>query len=89
MSIHEVSATEERRNAVRAKTLRTGLIIYDEGRCTMSCMILETSSTGAKLRPQDPIWLPDNFSLRLPDGTRRHCDVARKDRTDVGVRYAD
>jgi hypothetical protein len=89
MSSHEMSTAEERRNAARAKTLRTGLIIYDDGRCTMSCMILELSSTGAKLRPQDPIWLPDHFGLRLPDGTRRHCDVVRKDRTDVAVRYAD
>lgn len=89
MSILDTSATEERRTAARAKTLRTGLIIYDGGRCTMSCTILELSPAGAKLRPQDSVWLPESFSLRLPDGTRRHCDVVRKDRTDIAVRYAD
>lgn len=89
MPILDASAAEERRTAARAKTLRTGLIIYDEGRCTMSCTILELSSTGAKLRPQDSVWLPESFGLRLPDGTRRHCEVVRKDRTDIAVRYAD
>jgi hypothetical protein len=89
MSILDTSATEERRTAARAKTLRTGLIIYDEGRCTMSCTILELSPAGAKLRPQDSVWLPESFDLRLPDGTRRHCDVVRKVRTDIAVRYAE
>jgi hypothetical protein len=89
MSILDTSATEERRTAARAKTPRTGLIIYDEGRCTMSCTILELSPAGAKLRPQDSVWLPESFDLRLPDGTRRHCDVVRKVRTDIAVRYAE
>ena len=79
----------ERRVAPRTKTLKTGLIIYDRGRCTMSCTILEVSAGGAKLRPLDTIWVPDNFDLRLPDGSRRHCDVMRKARGDIAVRYAD
>lgn len=82
-------SANERRAAARAKTLKTTLIIYDQGRCTMPCTILELSPGGAKLRPQDTIWLPDNFDLRLPDGTRRHCDVVRKVRTDIAVRFSD
>lgn len=87
MSFEKKQGAEERRSARRAKTLRTGLIIYDEGRCTMACTILEQSSDGAKLRPQDSIWVPENFDLRLPDGSRRHCDLVRKDRSDIAVRY--
>lgn len=75
--------------APRAKTLKSGLIIYNHGRCTMSCTVLEVSAEGAKLRPQDSIWIPDSFDLRLPDGTRRHCDVVRKQRSDVAVHFAD
>jgi hypothetical protein len=85
MTIPDPSA--ERRNDLRAKTLRSGLIIYDHGRCTMSCTILEISAGGARLRPQDPVWLPDHFALRLPDSSQRPCELVRKDRTDIAVRF--
>jgi hypothetical protein len=87
MSTNTVNTAEDRRHSTRAKTLRNGLIIYDEGRCTMTCTILELSSGGARLRPQDAIWVPASFDLKLPDGSRRHCDVVRKDRSDIAVRY--
>ena len=89
MSILESSTAQERRTASRAKTLKTGTIAYDRGRCTMTCTILEYSEKGAKLRPQDAFWVPESFDLHLPNGTRRHCDVVRKDRTDIAVRYVD
>ena len=89
MSKLGTSAAEERRHDSRAKTLRSGLIIYDDGRCTMTCTILELSAGGAKLRPQDSIWVPASFDLKLPDGSRRHCDIVRKDRSDIAVRYVD
>ena len=89
MSNPQTRPAGERRNTARAKTLRNGLIIYDQGRCTMSCTILEISAGGARLRPQDAIWVPESFDLRLPDGSRRHCDLVRKDRTDIAVRYTD
>jgi NAD(P)-dependent dehydrogenase (short-subunit alcohol dehydrogenase family) len=57
--------------------------------CTMTCTILEISPSGAKLRPQDPIWVPESFDLKLPDGSRRHCDLVRRVKTDIAVRYAD
>jgi hypothetical protein len=53
----------------------------------MSCTILELSAGGARLRPQDAVWVPASFDLKLPDGTRRHCDVVRKDRSDIAVCY--
>lgn len=87
MTMTTTNPAAERRHSARAKTLRNGLIIYDQGRCTMACTILELSSEGAKLRPQDAIWVPASFDLKLPDGSRRHCDVVRKDRTDIAVRY--
>ena len=78
----------ERRTASRAKTLKSATIVYDNDRCTMTCTVLEISPTGAKLRPQDTIWVPQSFDLRLPDGTRRHCDVVRKFRTDIAARFS-
>lgn len=80
---------DERRNDSRAKTLRSGLIIYDQGRCTMACTILEISAGGARLRPQDSVWVPDSFDLRLPNASRRPCELVRKDRTDIAVRFID
>jgi len=82
------NTVSERRGASRAKTLKTATIVYDKDRCTMTCMILEISPAGAKLRPQDAVWVPESFDLRLPDGTRRHCDVVRKSRTDIAVRFS-
>lgn len=80
---------EERRNDSRTKTLRSGLITYDQGRCTMACTILEISTGGARLRPQDSIWVPELFELRLPNGSWRSCELVRKDRTDIAVRFVD
>lgn len=82
------NTASERRTASRAKTLKTATIVYDKDRCTMTCTVLEISPGGAKLRPQDSIWVPESFDLRLPDGTRRHCDVVRKFRTDIAVRFS-
>ena len=87
MSTTATNPAKERRHTARAKTLRNGLIVYDQGRCTMTCTILELSAEGAKLRPQDAVWVPPSFDLKLPDGSKRHCDVVRKDRNDIAVRY--
>jgi hypothetical protein len=88
MATTDANTSAERRGAARAKTLKTATIVYDRGRCTMVCTILEISPAGAKLRPQDTIWVPESFDLRLPDGSTRHCDVVRKVRTDIAVRFA-
>jgi hypothetical protein len=88
MTTTGTNTASERRSAARAKTLKTATIVYDRGRCTMVCTVLELSPTGAKLRPQDTIWVPESFDLRLPDGSTRHCDVVRKVRADIAVRFA-
>ena len=87
MTTTGTKTASERRGAARAKTLKTATIVYDHGRCTMTCTVLEISPSGAKLRPQDAIWVPESFDLRLPDGSTRHCDVVRKVRTDLAVRF--
>jgi len=87
MTIVNLTPADERRHNKRAKTLRKGLISYDNGRCTMACTILEISAEGAKLRPQDSVWLPEFFDLKLPDGTSKHCELVRKDKNDIAVRY--
>jgi hypothetical protein len=89
MTTKGAGAGSDRRGTTRSKTLKTSTIIYDNGRCTMTCTILEISPSGAKLRPQDPIWVPESFDLKLPDGSRRHCDLVRRVKTDIAVRYAD
>ncbi|MPY74637.1 MAG: hypothetical protein GEU87_10280 [Alphaproteobacteria bacterium] len=89
MATTGTNSATERRRAARSKTLKTATIVYDRGRCTMTCTVLEISPSGAKLRPQDAIWVPESFDLRLPDGNTRHCDLVRKSRADIAVRFAD
>ena len=52
-------------------------------------MMLDVSATGAKLRPKLPDAVPHEFVLVLSrdGGLRRHCMVAWRAGTTMGVRF--
>lgn len=77
----------DRRTTHRAKTIKSGTIVYHSGRCTVRCSILDLSPDGARLQPVDPSLVPPSFELRLTDGTTRQCVVTRRTGNLVGVRF--
>jgi hypothetical protein len=77
----------ERRSARRRRALKNALIVFNNGHCSMGCQIVDMSDTGAKLVPADIFLCPSEFVLRPQIGEPRHCEVAWRRGTKIGVRY--
>jgi hypothetical protein len=76
-----------RRRNPRHRTLRSARIVFDGGRCSMACHVLDASETGALVMPADILLCPDHFVLRPLVGPQRACEVVWRKGTRVGVRY--
>ena len=54
---------EERRAADRARTLKGGTIVFNNGNSVLNCVIRDLSPTGARLKVDGAAMLPDEFLL--------------------------
>ena len=77
----------ELRSTSRKKTLREGTIVFRNDSCTMGCAILDLAEGGAKLRPTDVTLLPESFRLIIKHGPSRQCEVVRRTRDQIAVRF--
>ncbi len=78
---------DNRRGAVRKRTLKGGQIIYSGHNCVMDCMVYNISETGANLRPTDCFQCPPNFTLKLSSGETYHCKVVWQRDDRIGVAF--
>jgi len=76
-----------RRHNPRHRALRSARIVFDGGRCSMTCYILDASETGARIMPADILLCPDQFILKPLSGPERACEVVWRRGTRIGVRY--
>jgi hypothetical protein len=81
---------EERRASPRARRLKAGKIVLNDGRSVFECSVRNVSATGACLLVGNGFLIPGDFELTL-DGDTRRCDVVwrRPDRMGVSFRPAD
>lgn len=77
----------DRRRSPRRRALKTAQIVFNNGNCTMTCHILDTSETGALLMVGDILLCPDQFILKPLTGPERACEIAWRRGTRIGVRY--
>ncbi len=77
----------DRRRSPRRRKLKGALIVFRGGYCTMGCLILDTSDTGALVRPADIMLCPTEFVLKPGVGPSRACEVVFRKGEDLGVRY--
>jgi hypothetical protein len=82
-------AVQERRLSKRAKSIKRGQIVYQDGKCLMDCIIFDLSHAGARIRPADLIKCPPWFVLRITDGDAHPCIVVHRFGADLGVRFLD
>lgn len=61
----------ERRTATRHRTLKTGLIVFNDGRSTLTCVVRNLSDTGALLKVEISAGIPESFTLRFDQKTVR------------------
>jgi hypothetical protein len=80
---------EQRRNP--RKNIRIKAAIVDAaGAVVGECVVSNISDSGAKLTRITSMPLPDKFELILARGgiVRRHCTVAWRSESGIGVRFA-
>ena len=80
-------STHEKRRQQRDRVLRHARIIYSASSCTMDCIVMDLSENGARIKPSDMLLCPEEFTLRVPFGTSRDCEVVWRRNTEVGVRF--
>lgn len=79
--------TSERR-AVRRRVLKSGTIAYNDRFKTLSCTVRDLSEGGARLRVDNPMFVPSQFVLLMEqDGFEADCEVVWRADKDVGVRF--
>jgi hypothetical protein len=81
------SHDESRRGAIRHRTLKGARIATNDGFSTITCVVRNMSESGALLRFQSVVGVPDTFQLVMDDGRKFDCRVAHKSATDVGVQF--
>jgi hypothetical protein len=78
---------QDRRHGTRRRVLKSAQIVFNGGRCSMTCHILDASETGALIVPADILLCPDEFLLKPLSSPQRVCAVAWRKGTRIGVRY--
>lgn len=85
-------ATEEqpqRRSQRRQRVLKGGTIIFNGGNSTIDCVVRDLSETGARLRVESVIGVPNEFELRVSDGRSWRCRMRWRSNTECGVEFQE
>ena len=82
-------ADEDRRTEARAKSVRAGLIRYDDpARIEIDCVLLDLSVTGAQLDALGAVGVPDTVRLLVQaERLNRACRVVWRNGDRIGVRF--
>jgi zona occludens toxin (predicted ATPase) len=80
---------EESRNEQRHRTLKPGLIVFNNGFSTIECMVRNLSESGAQLKVESLIGIPDEFQLKLKDAGIARAQIAWKRGKTIGVKFID
>ena len=82
-----VTPREERRRSVRKGLRMSGKMVHKYSRRAVSCVILNLSATGAKLRTADILDCPDEFELRMTGQRSRECKIVWRSQDALGVKF--
>lgn len=85
--VHSTNA-ETAERLLRQRTLKEGLLSYNEGSISTKCTVRDLSTGGAKVRlPNDIAW-PNKFRLYVAsDGITVDCEVRWRDGLTMGVEF--
>ena len=79
----------ERRERARARVLRRGKIVYNNGRVSLGCVLLDLSPCGAQLRTDDWMSMPEKFELQIENGPSHLVEVRHRGMDRSGVQFID
>ncbi len=76
------------RHAPRRRVLKGAVIGYNDRRSTLPCTVRDLSDTGARLRTDSAINVPDTFVLIIElDGFEAECKVVWRKSPDLAVTF--
>lgn len=88
MSVDADSKSPEARAAPRRRALKAGIIAFQGHFITYRCTVREISDTGARIRVDDVLLIPDNFDLLIElDAVEYSCNVVWRRQNDIGIRF--
>ena len=61
---------DERRRSERQRSLLRGRVYFNNGRCSLDCLIRDISYEGARIVFSDPVSIPDVIRLAIPKQNR-------------------
>ncbi|MDK4722445.1 PilZ domain-containing protein [Rhizobium sp. CNPSo 3968] len=77
----------EGRASLRKRTLLGGKIIFNGGHSVFDCTVRNLSDTGAMIQIENPLAVPNTFSLRFPDDRLLACEVRWRKINSIGVEF--
>jgi hypothetical protein len=83
LTIHSV----DHRFSKQIRDLTSASILDENGVGGMDCAILDLSVEGARLRPSDPLALPEKCRLRLTPSLTLGCRIVHRDHRDIAVTF--
>ena len=79
--------TEEHRMSTRRRIFKGGEITFLGRGAGIDCFIRDISETGARLKVESSVGVPDTFDLMLDHGLIQHCQVVWRQATQIGVHF--
>jgi hypothetical protein len=77
----------QRRHAVRQRTLIGAQVVFNDLMSTYNCTVRDLSATGARIKLNAPVQVPQAFMLRFSDGRIRQCKVRRRNALELGIEF--
>ena len=82
------SDAADKRSAPRRRVLKGAVAAYNDRHCTIPCIVRDISATGARIRSDGTLTIPDSFELIIDlDGTEADCEVVWRKGIEIGVRF--
>ena|SRR5450631_1325875 len=78
----------DKRQATRRKVLKSAIAAYHDRHCTVACVVRDISATGARLRVESSVDVPDTFELIIElDGLEAKCKVVWRLQKELGIQF--
>ena len=81
------SDQDEHRADRRRRTLKSGKIVFNDGKSIIDCVVRDSSAGGARLECESFVDCPKEFTLRLANGPSYECEVTWMKVKAAGVKF--
>ena len=85
-----IDTQNKKPRSLRLRTLKEGSIVFNNGRSLLNCVVRDLSDSGARLKVEGAIGLPDRFLLvigREAGREERAAQVVWRSLDELGVRF--